>query len=42
LHDRSFDLLTGKELSGECGIAVYSIDRAPDGTLTLHLPTAAD
>ncbi len=38
LHDRSYDLITGKELGGECDIAVYPIRRDPDGSLRLTLP----
>ena len=41
LHDRSFDLLTGKELGGDCAIAVYPIEHDADGTLRLHLPSPA-
>ena len=37
LHHRSFDLRTGKVLAGECGIAIYPVRRAEDGTLLLAM-----
>ncbi|MCK8783966.1 Rieske (2Fe-2S) protein [Roseomonas sp. NAR14] len=37
LHDRMFDLRTGSVLVGECGITVYPIRKAEDGTLLLSL-----
>ena len=37
LHDRSYDIRTGKVLVGECDITTYPIHKAPDGTLTVEL-----
>ena len=37
LHDRTFDLRTGAVLAGECGIEVFPIRAAPDGSLLLTL-----
>jgi nitrite reductase (NADH) small subunit len=37
LHEWSFDLLSGMALQGACGIAVYPIEKAPDGTLILEM-----
>ena len=37
LHDRSYDLLTGKVLAGECDIAVYPARTTPDGTVMVRL-----
>lgn len=37
LHERSFDLCTGRELGGDHALTTYRIDHAPDGTLTLRL-----
>ncbi len=38
LHDRSYDLLTGIELGGDCGVAVYPVRRGADDQLWLTLP----
>lgn len=35
LHDRTYDLRTGRVLAGECDIAVYPVRKAEDGTLLL-------
>jgi nitrite reductase (NADH) small subunit len=35
LHDRTYDLRTGKVLVGECDIAVYPVRRDEDGTLVV-------
>ncbi len=37
LHERIYDLRTGKALVGECDIAVYPLHRAVDGTLVVSL-----
>ena len=37
LHDRMYDLRTGKVLVGECDIAVYPVRKEADGTLLLSL-----
>ena len=33
LHDRTYDLRTGKVLAGECDITVYPVRKAEDGTV---------
>lgn len=38
LHDRSYDMTTGRELSGDCGITIYPVRREADGALWLTLP----
>ncbi len=35
LHDRSYDLRTGKVVAGECDILVYPVRQAADGMLML-------
>ncbi len=40
LHDRSYDLTSGKEIGGECDIAIYPVRKAADGTLLLTVPAA--
>lgn len=37
LHDRTYDLRTGKVLVGECDIAVFPVRKEADGTLLLSL-----
>ncbi len=37
LHERVYDLRTGKVLVGECDIAVYPVQRLDDGTLVIAL-----
>ncbi len=37
LHERVYDLRTGKVLVGECDIAVFPVRRAEDGTLVISL-----
>ena len=37
LHDRMYDLRTGKVLVGECDIAVFPVRKDADGTLLLSL-----
>ncbi len=38
LHDRLYDLASGKEIGGDCAIATYPIRRETDGTLFLTVP----
>ena len=38
LHDRSYDLVSGKEIGGGCDLTTYPIRREADGTLMLTLP----
>jgi nitrite reductase (NADH) small subunit len=35
LHERVYDLATGRELTGECDIAVYPVCRTEDGLIRL-------
>ena len=37
LHERVYDLRTGKVIVGECDIATYPIHKSPDGGLILEL-----
>jgi nitrite reductase (NADH) small subunit len=37
LHDWSFDLLSGMALNGSCGLRMYPVTRAADGSLTIEL-----
>jgi nitrite reductase (NADH) small subunit len=37
LHDRSYDLRTGKELGGDRGIVLYDIRQGEDGALLVTL-----
>ena len=38
LHERNYDLMTGREIGGECDLATYPVERSADGTLKLYLP----
>ena len=38
LHDRQYDLTTGREVGGECELTIYPVRREMDGTLLLSLP----
>ncbi len=38
LHDRSYDLVSGKELGGGCDLTTYPIRREASGMLMLTLP----
>ena len=37
LHEWSFDLQSGMAIHGQCGIAVYPVTAAADGTLVLEM-----
>jgi nitrite reductase (NADH) small subunit len=37
LHDRTYDLRTGKAIVGECDLVTYPIRKAADGTLVLSV-----
>ena len=37
LHDRTYDLRTGKASVGECDLVTYSVRKAADGTLVLNV-----
>ncbi len=37
LHDRSYDLKTGKEIGADCALAVYPIRVDADGTIVVRL-----
>lgn len=37
LHERVYDLATGRELSGECDIAVYPVRKTEDGLVVLQV-----
>ncbi|MBV9653682.1 MAG: nitrite reductase (NAD(P)H) small subunit [Acetobacteraceae bacterium] len=37
LHDRSYDLKSGKELGADCVLKTYRVRTAPDGTIMLAL-----
>ncbi len=37
LHDRMYDMRSGKVLVGECDIAVYPVRKSDDGTLVVSL-----
>jgi nitrite reductase (NADH) small subunit len=37
LHEWSFDLRSGMALNGSCGIRVYPLTEAPDGTLVVEI-----
>ncbi len=39
LHDRSYDLRSGKVLVGECDIAVYPVRLAAGGDLLITMPS---
>ncbi|RAI61088.1 Rieske (2Fe-2S) protein [Roseicella frigidaeris] len=41
LHERVYDLRSGKELSGECDIAVYPVRLSADGQVVMPAPVAA-
>ena len=38
LHDRFYDLITGKEVGGTCELTIYPVRRGDDGTMLLTLP----
>lgn len=38
LHDRLYDLVSGKEIGGTCELTIYPVRQEPDGTLMLTLP----
>lgn len=38
LHDRSYDLASGKEIGGECDLVIYPVRRDADGGVFLTLP----
>jgi nitrite reductase (NADH) small subunit len=37
LHDRTYDLRTGKALAGECDIAVYPVRKSDGGMLLVEM-----
>jgi nitrite reductase (NADH) small subunit len=37
LHEWSFDLLSGMALNGQCGLRMYPVTQAPDGTLAIDV-----
>ena len=37
LHERTYDLTTGKVIAGECDITVYPARKGPDGTVMITL-----
>ena len=37
LHDRMYDIRTGKVLVGECDLATYPIHRTEDGSLLIQI-----
>jgi nitrite reductase (NADH) small subunit len=42
LHEWTFDLATGKALTGTCDLAVYPVARGPSDELLLELPVEHD
>jgi nitrite reductase (NADH) small subunit len=40
LHERVYDLGTGRELTGECDIAVYPVQTTEDGLVVLQMAMA--
>lgn len=40
LHEKSFDLRTGKALDGSCQVTVYPVFRDADDALEVELPAA--
>jgi nitrite reductase (NADH) small subunit len=38
LHERRFDLATGRSQDGDCALAVFPITLRPDGALLVELP----
>jgi len=42
LHERQFDLTTGKGLQGDCDLTVYPISRGPSNELLLEVEVTRD
>jgi nitrite reductase (NADH) small subunit len=40
LHERVYDLATGRELTGECDITVYPVRKTEEGTVMLQTAMA--